>query len=129
MVPSLLKCYRNWQISIVDKVCKINHRFTCRDKCLFCLLSCKVCNMQHNSQTNYGFRYRWNSYRENNRKSLRGEEPTPTDFFAHFQRASQTGFINDRKKKISRRMLLKVIIHKVLVTLTIPLVDLCHWCI
>ena len=79
--------------------------------------------MQHNSQTNYRFRYRWNSYTENNEQSLRGQEPTQTDFFAHFQRASQTGYINDMKTKISRQMLLKVIIHKILVTLTIPLVD------
>ena len=33
--------------SFVDKkVYKINHRFTCSDKCLVYLLSCKVCGMK-----------------------------------------------------------------------------------
>ena len=38
--------------SLDKKVYKINHRFTCSDKCLVYLLSCKVCGMQYNSQTN-----------------------------------------------------------------------------
>ena len=34
--------------SFVDKkVSKINHRFTCSDKCLVYLLSCKVCGGQY----------------------------------------------------------------------------------
>ena len=38
--------------SFVDKkVYKINHRFTCSDKCLVYLLPCKVCGMQYNCQT------------------------------------------------------------------------------
>ena len=83
-MPSLLKCYRTdkFQSFVDKKVYKINHRFTWRNKCLTSLLSCKVCNMQHNSQTNYKFRYRWNNYKENNRKSLRGEKPMQADFFA-----------------------------------------------
>ena len=48
--------------SFVDKkVHKINHRFTCSDKCLVYFLLCKVCGMQYNSQTNNEFRYRWNN--------------------------------------------------------------------
>ena len=30
--------------------------------------------MQYNGQTNNEFRYRWNNYKDNNRKSLRGED-------------------------------------------------------
>ena len=59
--------------SFVDKeVYKINHRFTFSDKCLVYLLSCKVCGRQYTGQTVDEFRYRWNNYKDNNRKSLRG---------------------------------------------------------
>ena len=77
------------------KIYKINHRFTCSDKCLVYLLSCKVCGMQYNGQTNDEFRYRWNNYKDNNRKSLRGEDHKQAGFFAHFQTAGHSGFIND----------------------------------
>ena len=61
--------------SFVDKkVCKINHRFTCSDKYLVYLLPFNVCGMQYNGQTNDKFRYRWNNYKDNNRRSLRGED-------------------------------------------------------
>ena len=76
--------------SFVDKkIYKINHRFTCSNKCLFYLLSCKVCGMQYNGQTNNEFRYRWNNYKDNNQKSLRGEDHKQRGFFAHFQTAGQ----------------------------------------
>ena len=48
--------------SFVDKkVCQINHRFTCSDKCLVYLLSCKVCEGQYTGQTVDECRYRWNN--------------------------------------------------------------------
>ena len=82
--------------SFVDKkVCKINHRFTCSDKCLVYLLPCKVCGMQYNGQTNDEFRYRWNNYKDNNQKNLRGEDHKQASFFAHFQTAGHSSFIND----------------------------------
>ena len=93
--------------SFVDKkVYKINHRFTCSDKGLVYLLSCKVCGVQYNGQTKDEFRYRWNNYKDNNRKSLRGEDHKQADFFAHFQTAGDSGFINDteRDKLLIRRL-------------------------
>ena len=51
--------------------------------------------MQYNGQTNDEFRYRWNNYKDNNRKSLRGEDHKQAGFFAHFQTAGHSGFIND----------------------------------
>ena len=43
--------------SFVDKkIYKINHRFTCSDKCLAYLFSFKVCGTQYNGQTNDEFR-------------------------------------------------------------------------
>ena len=58
-------------------------------------MSCKVCGMQYNGQTNDKFRYRWNNYKDNNRKSLRGEDDKLSGFFALFQTAGHSGFIND----------------------------------
>ena len=62
--------------------------------------------MQYNGQTNDEFRYRWNNYKDNNRKSLRGEDHKQAGFFAHFQTAGDSGFINDteRDKLLIRRL-------------------------
>ena len=46
-----------------------------------------ICGMQCNGQTNDEFRYRWNNYKDSNRKSLRGEDHNQTGFFANFQTA------------------------------------------
>ena len=46
-------------------------------------------------ETNDEFRYRWNNYKGSNRKSLRGEDHKQAGFFAHFQTAGHSGFIND----------------------------------
>ena len=73
-----------FQSFVGKKVYKINHRFICSDKCLVYLLSCEVCGMQYNGQTNNEFRYRWNYYKDNNRKSLRREDHKQAGFFAHF---------------------------------------------
>ena len=82
--------------SFVDKkVYKINHRFTCSDECLVYLLSCKVCGRQYTGQTVDEFRYRWNSYKDNNKKSLMGDEHKQTGFFAHFQGLDHNGFLED----------------------------------
>ena len=49
--------------------------------------------MQYNGQTNDEFRYRWNNYKDNP-KILRGEDHKQAGFFAHFQPAGHSGFIN-----------------------------------
>ena len=82
--------------SIVDKkVYKIYDRFTCSDKCLVYLLSCKVCGRQYTGQTVDEFIYRWNNYKDNNKKSLRGDEHKQPGFFAHFQSLDHSGFLED----------------------------------
>ena len=58
-------------------------------------MSYKVCGMQYNGQTNDEFRNRWNKYKNNSWKSLRGEDHKQAGFFAHFQTAGHSGFIND----------------------------------
>ena len=46
--------------------------------------------MQYNGLTNDEFRYRWNNYKDNNQRSLRGEHHKQ-GFFAHFQTADHSG--------------------------------------
>ena len=59
--------------------------------------------MQYSSQTKDEFRYRWDSYKNNNWKSLRredqkkGEDHNQAGFFSHFQAAGHSGFINVTK--------------------------------
>ena len=55
--------------SFVDKkVYKINHRFTCSDKCLVV----KFVDDNILVKTVDEFRYRWNNYKDNKRKSVKG---------------------------------------------------------
>ena len=63
---------------------KINHQLNCNDKCLICLLSCKVCGLQYAGSTTDKFRLRWNNYKENNWKANRGEEHIQPLVFEHF---------------------------------------------
>ena len=82
--------------SFVDKIVyKINHKSTCSDKCLVYLLSCKVCGRPYTGQTVDEFRYRWKNYKDNNRKSLRGDEHKQAGFFAHLQILHHNGFLQD----------------------------------
>ena len=53
--------------------------------------------MQYNGQTTDEFRYKWNNYKDNNRRSLRGEDRKKPGFFAHFQTAGHSGFVNYTK--------------------------------
>ena len=74
--------------SFVDKkIYKINHRFTYSDKCLVYLLS--------PYQTVDEFRYIWNNYKDNNRKSLREDEHKQSMFFAHFLSLDHNVFLED----------------------------------
>ena len=53
---------------------KINHHLNCNDKCLIYLLSCKLCRLKYIDSTTDKFCFRWNNYKENDRKILRVEE-------------------------------------------------------
>ena len=59
--------------------------------------------MQCNGQTNDEFKYRWNNYKDNNQKSLRGEDHKQTGFFAHFQTAGHNGLLMTLKLNLFRR--------------------------
>ena len=49
----------------------INHHLNCNEKCLIYLLSCIVCGLQCLGSTTEKFRFRWSSYKENDRKALK----------------------------------------------------------
>ena len=78
-----------------DTVYHINHKLTCNDKCLIYLLTCKVCNIQYVGQTRGKFRFRWNNYKANYKKSTQGEEHFQNELFEHFRSEGHTNFLHD----------------------------------
>ena len=74
---------------------KINHNLNCNDKCLVYLLSCKICGLQYVGSTTDPFRYRWNNYKDNNRKAGRGVEHMLADLFEHFASNGHNIFLED----------------------------------
>ena len=74
---------------------KINHHLNCNDKCLIYLLSCKACGLQYVGSTTDKFRLRWNNYKENDRKALRGEEHMQPELFEHFAADNHNCFLTD----------------------------------
>ena len=74
---------------------KINHNLNCNDKCLVYLLLRKICGLQYVRSTTNPFRYRWNNYKDNNRKAERGVEYMQIDLFEHFVSNGHNGFLED----------------------------------
>ena len=74
---------------------KINHNLNCNDKCLIYPLSCKICGLQYVGSTTDPFRYRWNNYKDNNRKAEREVEHIEADLFEHFSSREHSGFLED----------------------------------
>ena len=65
------------------------------DKCLIYFLSCKICGLQYVGSTIDPCRYRWNNYKNNNRKAERGVEHTQADLFEHFASHWHNDFLED----------------------------------
>ena len=74
---------------------KINHHLDCNDKCLICLLSCKICGLQYVGSTTDIFRLRWNNYKDNDGKVQRGEEHMQPELFEHFHSEEHNGFLEN----------------------------------
>ena len=51
--------------SVTHETYKLNHKFDCNSKCLW---TCKQCSEQYVGQTIDDLRFRWNNYKDNNRK-------------------------------------------------------------
>ena len=58
-----------------------------------CRVRYLVCNITVKLMMNSGT-VRWNNYKGNNPKSLRGEDHKQAGFFTHFQTAGRSRFIN-----------------------------------
>ena len=81
--------------SLTHETCKINHKFDCNSKYLIYLLTCKQCSKQYVGQTIGDFRFRWNNYKDNNRKYQRCETCMQGHLFRHFLILGHNGFLND----------------------------------
>ena len=57
--------------NVTGETYKTNHKLTCDDNYLIYLLSCKCCGKQYVGETTDKFRYRWNSYKDNDKKHSR----------------------------------------------------------
>ena len=58
-------------------------------------MSSKVCGLQYVGSATDKFRSRWNSYKENDRKALRGEEYMQPELFKHFAPGNHDCFLTD----------------------------------
>ena len=77
--------------SITQNTYKFNHKLNCDDKCLIYLLTCK----QYVGETKDAFHKRWNNYKNNARKFLRGESCMQEHLLEHFQSPGQPYFVKD----------------------------------
>ena len=74
---------------------KIKHNSHCNDKCLIYLLTCKTCLKKYVGSTTDCFKYRWNSYKCNDRKYARDEACLQKHLFEHFNSEGHNGFLHD----------------------------------
>ena len=81
--------------NVTGETYKINHKLTCDDNCLIYLLSCKCCGKQYVGETTDSFRYRWNNYKDNDRKHSRNESCMQEHLFEHFNSMGHNGFLNN----------------------------------
>ena len=73
----------------------INHHLNCNDNCLIYSLKCKVCGLQNVGLKANKFGLRWNNYKENDRKPLRGEEHMQPELFEHLATDRHNCFLTD----------------------------------
>ena len=58
-------------------------------------MSCNVCGLQYVGSTTDKFRLRWNNYKENDWKAVRGEEHIQSEPFEHFATDNHNRFLTD----------------------------------
>ena len=81
--------------SVTSNEYKINHSFNCNEKCLIYLLTCKTCKKQYVGKTCDSFRFRWNNYKGNNRKFLRGQSCMQQHIYEHFSSEGHCSFLDE----------------------------------
>ena len=85
-------CFKS---SVTNIEYKINHQLNCNDKCLIYLLTCHKCKKQYVGKTCDRFRLRWNNYKDNDRKFLKGEICMQQHLFEHFSGDGHSNFLDD----------------------------------
>ena len=80
---------------VTGETYKINHKLTCDDNCLIYLSSCKYCGKQYVGEITDTFRYRWNNYKENDRKHSHKESCMQEHLFKHFNSMGHNGLLNN----------------------------------
>ena len=70
--------------NVTREIYKINHKLNCDDNCLIYLWSCKCCGKQYVGETTGSFRYRWNNYKDNDKKHSRKESCIQEHLLKHF---------------------------------------------
>ena len=81
--------------SVTHETYKINHKFNCKSKCLIYLLTCKQYSKQYVSQTIDDFQFRWDSYKDNNRKYQLSEPCIQDHFLWRFLSPGDNELLND----------------------------------
>ena len=72
-----------------------NHKLNYDDNCLIYLLSCKCCGKQYVWEATDNFRYRWNNFKDNDRKHSRKENFMQEYLLKHFNSMEHNGFLNN----------------------------------
>ena len=75
--------------TVTGETFKINHKLNYADKCLIYLFTCECCGKQ--------FRFRWNSYKCNDRKDTRNENCFREHLFRYFHSGEHRGFLENVK--------------------------------
>ena len=65
------------------------------------LLSCKCCGKQYVGETTDNFSYRWNNYKDNDRKHSRKESCMQEHLFKHLNSMGHNGFLNNNTYSIT----------------------------
>ena len=86
-----------------------NHNLNYSDKCLIYLLCCKICDFQNETSTTNTFR--WNNYKDNNKKAERGAKYLQADLLEHFasQGHNKTDDTDHTRKEEYWRKVLKTV--------------------
>ena len=72
-----------------------NHKLNYDDNCLIYLLSCKCCEKQYVWEATDNFRYRWNNFKDNDRKHSRKENFMQEYLLKNFNSMEHNGFLKE----------------------------------
>ena len=81
--------------NFTGETCEINGKLTCDNNCLIYLLSFRCCEKQYVGKTTDSFIYRWNNYKDNDRKHSRKESCMPEHLFKHSNSMGHNDFLSN----------------------------------